>query len=193
MGAPKVVCRDGTELACAEQPGSEALVVEAVPIRRTSVDLFDRLTRALEPLERQARDMDVAFELRKDDGCAKTMLVDAEKTIWAVTALAGNSLRYVRRGTRLKPGGTIGVHLETTADELRIRVADDGPGMPERAAAVLRGDRGARENANAPALALVADVVAAQGGRIDVRASQDAFDHGTTVTIALSLAPPSVR
>jgi sensor histidine kinase regulating citrate/malate metabolism len=188
---PKVLCRDGTELGCTEHAESDALVVEAVPIRRASVDLFDRLARALEWLERQARDTDVAFAITRDESCPKTLLVDAEKLIWVVSALAGNSLRYVRRGTRLRPGGSIAVHLATAQGELRIRVADDGPGMPEPAAAVLRGDRAAHENA--PALALVHDLVAAQGGRVDVRTSQDAFDHGTTVAIALPLAPPGVR
>jgi signal transduction histidine kinase len=91
----------------------------------------------------------------------------------------------------MRPGGTVGVRIEAASGELRIHVSDDGPGMPAAAAAVLRGDRGA--HSNAPALALIHEIVVAHGGRVEVRSSQDAFEHGTVVTIAVPLEPPRVR
>jgi signal transduction histidine kinase len=183
-----VVSRDGTVLADAAKADDGRVVVEAVPIRRTSTDLFARLSRALGPLEQHAQDADIEFTLTRGKALPESVVVDGEKIVWVVTALVSNAMRYVRRGSRHRPGGSIGVVIDTDDGDLRIDVSDDGPGMPDAAAAVLRGTIDAHENA--PALHLVSDVVRAQGGRIDVRASQDAIEHGTTITIRIKLQPP---
>jgi len=186
--AVSVVCRDGTVLAEREAKATDGvIVVDALPIRRQSVDLYTRLARALEPLERIARGSEVGFTLVRSPDLPAKVVLDAEKVVWAIATLVGNSLRYVRRGNRVLPGGsvTVSMAVDTKANEVKIDVEDDGPGMPESAAVVLRG--GSSADANAPALALVSDVVKAQGGRIDVKSSQDAFDHGTKVTIHLPL------
>ena len=37
--------------------------------------------------------------------------MDSEKIAWVVVSLAGNALRYVRTGSRLRPGGSISVRV----------------------------------------------------------------------------------
>lgn len=193
-----VVSRDGTVLTASVSSSQKAdsserrqvIVVDAVPIRRRSVDLRQRLAHALKVLERQARDADISFSLISAPTMS-SVFVDDTKIVWAVTALVGNSLRYVRHGTRHRPGGSIAVELrlDEAERELSITASDDGPGMPQNAAEILRGE--AVSDGNAPVLALIHDVVSAQGGRVDVTSSQDMIEHGTTVTICLPIAPPT--
>jgi signal transduction histidine kinase len=158
------------------------LQFETIPLRRCSVDLASRLARALGSLERQARDRGIGFKVECSPDLPQ-VAVDADKLTWAVTALVGNALRYVAPGSRLRAGGYVEVRLSAGAGDLRITIADNGPGMPDAAVASFRG-AGDPEGA-APALALINDIVVAHGGHVEVTTSTDVFAHGTKLTLVV--------
>jgi len=58
-------------------------------------------------------------------GLPPRISVDPAKIAWAVTALVGSALRYVRRGSFTMPGGHVGVSLQMVHDV----VAAHGGGM----------------------------------------------------------------
>ena len=163
------------------------LAIGAIPLRRRPTDLRALLSSALEVLAAQATELDVALGVRCDDGFADAVWVDPEKIAWAVATLVGNALRYVRRGTRLRPGGTITVTMSGDADAggAAIIVQDDGPGIPRDKVEWLFRQSDGAQHAVGLGLMLVHDVVIAHGGRIEVKTSTDAFEHGTTITLRL--------
>ena len=90
------------------------------------------LRDALRALERQAQAVDIELGVTVDGGRARGISLDPEKIAWAVSALVGNAMRYVRHGTRQVPGGSIAVSaaVDSAAGELCLVVEDDDPGMP---------------------------------------------------------------
>jgi signal transduction histidine kinase len=169
----------------------ELVAVPAVGLHRIPTDVHAILRYAMTALERQARALDVELGMTADPGVPAAILLDPEKIAWAVSALVGNAMRYVRHGTRQMPGGSISVtaSLDEAAGDLVITVADDGPGI----AAELRG-RLFHRAPGAPlatglALVVVRDIVAAHGGSLDLESSTGALDHGTTVRIRIPAGP----
>jgi signal transduction histidine kinase len=168
-------------------PSVELVALEAVVMRRSEVALVPLVHDALAALRAQAAAADVALVVHVAPEVTRLVVVDPEKTAWAVATLVGNALRYVRHGTRWRPGGAIDVELARDAGsgELVIRVGDDGPGIAhERLPWLLARAPGATRSVGM-ALMLVRDVVAAHGGRIAVDSRNAADDHGTTFTIWL--------
>jgi signal transduction histidine kinase len=113
--------------------------------------------------------------------------LDPEKVAWMVTTLVGNALRYIRLGSRHPAGGTITVSTEFDHADSRVTiiVKDTGPGVPAHTVERLFKRDGLNVRGSGLALLLVADVCAAHGGRVDVRSSVGAVDHGTTVRLEL--------
>lgn len=149
-------------------------------------DVAALLTSSLAPLVEQARALRI--ELRVDElGDVPLFAVDREKIAWAVTALVGNALRYVRRGTETELGGSIVVHLEhdRVNRELTISVQDDGPGMSKDRVESLFERRPGAPHAGALALSLMRDVVSAHGGRLSVESRVEPHDHGTSISMIL--------
>ena len=84
------------------------MVVDVVPVRRTPTDLRALLDTTLAVVEQQAEATDVSLHVTVADDVAALVSMDSEKMAWVVVALAGNaSMRYVRTGSRLRPGGSI--------------------------------------------------------------------------------------
>jgi two-component sensor histidine kinase len=164
------------------------IVVEAVPVRRVRTDLRRLLPSALEVLERQARSLDVALTIEVENAPDPVPL-DADKIAWAVTALVGNALRYVRHGSQTMPGGTIGVRVSYPAGaaEFTIEVQDDGPGISPEHLRQLSGDAGTGTHGGL-GLAMVRDIVAAHGGSVAILSDTDALRSGTTVRLRLPAA-----
>jgi signal transduction histidine kinase len=165
----------------------ELVTVPAVGLHRIATDVRALLRHASTALERQARALDVELSMTVDPGVPAAIDLDPEKIAWAVSALIGNAMRYVRHGTRQMPGGSITVtaSLDEAADVVVVTVADDGPGI----AAELR-DRLFHRAPGAPlatglALVVVRDIVTAHGGTLDLTTSTGAIDHGTTVTMRI--------
>jgi signal transduction histidine kinase len=182
----QVLARDGTVLA----PGDDThvTVVDAVPIRRAPTDLRALLTSALAPMAAQARAADVTVSVSVDERIPPFVRIDEEKIAWAVSALAGNALRYVRHGSQSMPGGSIAVRatFQAVRPSVVIEVQDDGPGIqPEKLRALF--ERGPGHERAACGLLIVRDFVIAHAGHLDIRNSSDAGAPGTIVRITLPI------
>jgi signal transduction histidine kinase len=167
----------------------ELVAVPAIGLRRAATDVRTLLRDATAALARQAQAADVALRVAVAPDVPATVSLDPERIAWTVSALAGNAMRYVRRGTRHLPGGSIAVtaSVDAATGDLVLVIEDDGPGIP--AAVVGRLFQGSPEAPLAAGLGLgvARDVVVAHGGSLDLTTSTDAGDHGTTVTIRIPI------
>jgi signal transduction histidine kinase len=178
--APQVTLSDAPDA-----PRLRLVAIEAIAVRRAPVDLRALLASTMEVMIQQARAIDIDLRVEHDASLRGAVALDAEKVAWAVSTLVGNAFRYVRQGTRLRPGGSIRVHLgcDERSGDVLLSVQDDGPGIPaEKLPHLFTRDVAAIHTVGV-ALMLVHDVVTAHGGSVNVASSTDAYDHGTTVTL----------
>ena len=159
---------------------------KTIKVRFEATDIASLLRSSLTPLMQQAQEQHI--ELRVVTlGSVPKLDVDNEKLAWVVAALAGNALRYVRRGSADVAGGSVLVHLEHDEEkrEVAIAIQDDGPGIPAEKLPYLFERRTGAPHVEGLALSLVRDIVAAHGGRIEVESRTDAEEHGTSITIRI--------
>lgn len=162
--------------------------IGAIPLHRSSVDLLGVPSSAVKVMRDQSEEIGVQVVVA-GRGDAPRVEVDADKIAWVVTTLVGNALRYVRRGTRRTPGGTVLVELDVTPVAATITVDDDGPGIPpEKLAAIFEQSGEARHGVGLNLL-LVRDVVAAHGGEVEITSRCSAIDGGTKVRLRIPRAP----
>ena len=161
--------------------------VGTIALQFEPTDVRALLASSLGPLMEQARN--ARIELRVDAlGDVPPFAIDREKIAWAVTALVGNAMRYVRRGgAQGELGGSIVVHLEhdRANRELTISVQDDGPGISKERVHSLFQRREGAAHSGALALSLMRDVVSAHGGRLSVESRTEPHDHGTSISMIL--------
>jgi two-component system sensor histidine kinase ResE len=165
-------------------------VKNAILVRFEETDVAELLQSSLAPLIEQAKEQQI--ELRVATlGEVPKLAVDNEKLAWGVATIVGNALRYVRRGSEMRAGGSVLVHIEhdAAAKEVAIAVQDDGPGIPQEKLPFLFERRTGAPHALGLALSLVRDIVTAHGGKIEVESRTEKGDHGTSITIRL----PQVR
>jgi signal transduction histidine kinase len=167
----------------------EVVAVAAVGLHRADTDVRALVRYAVAALERQARALDVGLTVTVDPGVPASVAVDPEKIAWAISALAGNSMRYVRRGTRHMPGGSIAVTVGRDAERehLLLVVEDDGPGIPAPVLEQLFLRRPGAPFVTGLALKVVRDVVEAHGGSMELCSATDEDEHGTTVTVRIPI------
>jgi signal transduction histidine kinase len=182
-----VLTRDGTILAPGDS--SHPVVVDAIPIRRTPTDLRALMTSSLGAMIAQAHAADVTLETSVDERVPPLVDIDADKIGWALSALVGNALRYVRHGSQVMPGGAITVRI--TFQEIRpsvvIEVQDDGPGIPADKLRALFETAPNRPRV-ALGLLIVRDVVIAHGGELEVGGDAGPGGRGTTIRITLPVS-----
>jgi signal transduction histidine kinase len=182
--APELVGRELSELTQDQKQRLKVAEVDAIPLERRPTDLLALLTGTVETLRQQAVALDVSLTIEAAPDLPPVR-VDAEKVAWAVATLVGNAFRYVRRGTRRMPGGSIRVRLRVEGGALVIVVDDDGPGIPSDKLANLFRKGAGITHGTGLALMLIRDVVAAHGGTVQVQSGCDAFASGTSVTLRL--------
>jgi signal transduction histidine kinase len=163
----------------------QLVAIDALVIRRAPTDLRELLKSKLSVIASQAASAEVKLSVNVADDVPSAVQLDSEKIAWAVTALVGNALRYVRSGSRHQAGGTIAVAVryERAASEVTIEVQDDGPGIPKDTVTRLFRRDGLNVRGAGLSLVLISDIMAAHGGRIDLRSSTDPFEQGTTVRL----------
>ena len=163
------------------------IVLSAMPVRRVATDLRALLESTINVMELQARAIDAALTLEMGPDVPRTLFLDPEKTAWTITALIGNALRFVRRGTRLMPGGTIKVRAryEPAASRVVLEVQDDGSGIRQQTLSQLLQRPTGQLHSAGLALSLVQDVVAAHGGDVQLESSTEADRSGTTVRLTI--------
>jgi signal transduction histidine kinase len=173
-------------------PASLPTSTDAIPLHRRLVDLPSLARSTLEPLEREAQGLDVELKVEAPAGGLEPVLVDPEKLAWVIATLVGNALRYVRRGTRRLPGGSVVVRIrqDGAAKQLSIAIEDDGPGIPSEKVPYLFERQAGSQHAIGLALTLVHDIIAAHGGRVDLKTDTGRLAHGTTVSLTLPMVGP---
>ena len=155
----------------------------SIPLRLAPTDLRALLVGALEVMKQQADAIEIALDVDVADDVPRAN-VDAEKIAWAVTTLVGNAMRFVRKGSRHLPGGTITVRVGRDEHEIAIRVEDDGPGIPKEKLPWLFERAPGTVHAAGLALMMVRDVAVAHGGSVDVASAPG---H-TCITLHLPIA-----
>lgn len=162
-------------------PSFTLLAVEAVLIRPAPVAIEPMIQRLLEPLAAQGRELGVVLDVKIASSLPKEISIDPDKIGWAVTTLAGNALRHVRRD------GSILVRVAHAAAQsmVSISVQDDGSGMPPAVSSWLIEPNPETGKTTGVALRLVHDIVAAHGGGMVVRSSTEPGERGTTITLWL--------
>jgi phosphoserine phosphatase RsbU/P len=152
-----------------------------VELWRSTVDLRDvvgRAMRSVEPLV-QARGQQLRFSAPSQPVLAT---VDAERLGRVLRNLLGNAQKYGRQG------GSVSVALECTPGEVRLAVADDGPGIAledqERIFERFYRVSGSGSAGSGLGLAIARGLVELHGGRLWVE-SRPA--RGSTFHVALPL------
>ncbi len=158
--------------------------LQPIPLRPVATNLPQLLLGAMQPLQHQAGYVDVSLRLEGPESLPLVM-IDPEKIAWAVTTLVGNSMRFVKRGNRHMPGGSIIVRLAREDDDVLITVDDDGPGIPDAKLPWLFKRAPGTVHAAGLALMLVHDVAVAHGGSVEVKSNTDGEQRGTRITIRL--------
>jgi signal transduction histidine kinase len=182
--------RDASVVAAAVMSAAQPvrmLVLHAVPVRRPAIDLRALLESTVKVMERQARTIGVALTLDVGPDVPATVRLDPEKIAWTLTALIGNALRFVRRGTRLMPGGAIQVRARraSASSHVVLEVQDDGSGSPADKLPHLLRRSPVPLQAAGLALSLVQDVIAAHGGEVQLESSTEPDRSGTTVRLTI--------
>jgi signal transduction histidine kinase len=127
-------------------------------------DVVSRAVRALEPLVQTRKQR---LSVSQPD-LPVIISVDAEQLGRVLRNLIGNAQKYGAEG------GTIRLEVEDSADEVRISVSDDGPGIaPEDQERIFeRFYRGTRSGSSLPGsglgLAIARGLVELHGGRLSV-------------------------
>jgi signal transduction histidine kinase len=157
-------------------------------IHREAVDLNAVLSSAAEGMQPQMDELHHALVVRLP-GHPLPALGDPERLEQVFTNVLGNAAKYT------PPGGRIAVDVEALPDEARIRVRDNGIGIPpedlERVfaefARVVRpdGDPGGR----GIGLAVVRNIVRLHGGTVTARS--EGQGKGTEIEVRLPLATGS--
>ena len=163
----------------------EVKIVEVLPIKRADCDIAQVLERVIKPLRAQAETLDVGLSLNIAPNVPKHLALDSKKIGWIVTSLVGNSLRYVRHGTRNLPGGAINLDVSYQPEQSRLTLAvrDDGPGISSDRIPWLFSPKTEGEATSGLALKLVHDILAAQGGTIRVESATEGDKCGTSFFI----------
>ena len=182
MGAP---ITDHVSIASSTPPVG-ITIVDALPLRRGPTDIRALLCSALQPLVQQAKAADITLTITIDPAMPGKVVIDADKIAWATTALVGNALRFVRRGSFSMPSGSIAVRAiyDPAGPDLTIEVQDDGPGIAHDQVGLLFNPVANRPRIGL-GLLIVQEVVAAHGGHVDVHSETKPFLSGTTIRLTL--------
>jgi signal transduction histidine kinase len=187
------VHRARAEITVAGKPVTvELLLLEAVPIRRTSTPLEPLVLRTLDVFASQAKSADVELSVRFAEGLPALAFVDAEKLAWAIATLVGGALRHVRVGPLDARAARVSVEAswDGSTDDILIRVSDNGPGIPEERVHWLFEANPETGRTAGLALVMVRDVIVAHRGSIDVVTDRE---KGTTFTLRLPRRVPASR
>lgn len=144
--------------------------------------IFERMTQKFVQRGKE-KDIEVLYESEFDD--TETVLVDEDRIEQVVTNLVDNAIRHT------EPGGHVRVIADRYASALRIRIQDDGAGIPQEDLTYVferfyKADK-ARTRAKGGTglgLAIASNIVTAHKGRITVDSE---VDVGTTFTFYLPL------
>lgn len=159
------------------------------PLQQTPVDLRPLATDVVARGAALAPDHVLSLQLPPADMNA-VVIGDEERLRQVLSNLVVNALSHTPAGT------TVGVEVRADDTEVHLAVSDDGPGMSEADAARAferfyradssRSRSSARGTGSGLGMSIVAGLVAAHGGRVDLDTT---LGEGTTVRVTLPSAP----
>lgn len=152
-------------------------------IQAEPVDAVELVEEAVRPLKIQAENKGIAL-LTEIPEAVPPVAADFNKTVWVLTNLIGNALRYT------EAGGTITVRLRVGSRRLYFSVQDTGCGIPPEYRdhifekfIQIRGPA-RRKGGAGLGLAIAKEIVTAHGGEIWVESETGA---GSTFTFSFPL------
>ena len=180
-----------TMVALVELGRAEAAVRLATEELRLTQELTDRVMGAVrEPVlsalllgkASQARERGVELVVGEDTAVGDTAL-DPRDLVTLVGNLIDNAIDAALSG---EPPHRVTVSAQAADGELRVRVADTGPGLdPERLGELIRRGRSTKGDGRGLGLALVDQVVRRHGGALTLRR-----DGGAVFEVRLPLPAP---
>ena len=152
----------------------EALLVEALPLRRAHTRVRELVMRTLDFFATQAKSSNIDLTVDLAENVPVAFVLDGEKIAWALSTLVSNALRHARAHVRVH------ARWDETRADLILEVADDGPGIAEHQRRWLFERNPATGQSAGLALFMVRDVMSAHRGSVTV---QSAPGDGTTFTL----------
>jgi signal transduction histidine kinase len=151
---------------------------------REEVDLFELIHESLTAFQVRAQEKDLQVVVNVDPALPQ-LRGHPVRLGQAINNLISNAVKYT------PSGGSIVVSATLEEDEIVVRVADTGPGIPPDKQAGLfgkfyrvGGQETLKEEGHGLGLAIVKSIVEAHGGRVGV---ESAVGQGTAFTSALPL------
>jgi signal transduction histidine kinase len=145
-------------------------------------DITRVLAETMEAFQPRAAEQGISLVLSPEPPNA-VVQADEERVLQLIDNLVGNALKFTPPGGRVSVGGFI------DANELRVSVADTGPGIPEEQRARLFDRfwqaRGADRRGLGLGLPIAKGIAEAHGGRLWVEST---VGSGTTFHFAMPLA-----
>jgi heavy metal sensor kinase len=149
------------------------------------VGMRDAIEAAVRPLQPLADAKHLQLDV---GGAACQAQADPQRLHQVISNFIENAIKYAH------PDGHVRVMSWSSADEVGVTVADDGPGIPAEACAHIfdrfyrvDGARGRDNGGSGLGLAICREIAGAHGGRVSVVSEEGA---GTTFTLALPRDPP---
>lgn len=153
-----------------------------LPLTRQRVDPGVLLRRALDAYRVEADRRQIEIRIERPSKLPDVD-IDVERMAQVLGNLMSNALRYT------PAGGLVTLSAESSNGAVRLRVSDNGAGIPAEDLPYIfgrsfRGDKARRqeEGESGLGLAIAKSLVEAQGGKISVKSE---MDRGTTFTIDL--------
>jgi NtrC-family two-component system sensor histidine kinase KinB len=149
-----------------------------------SVSLSQLIPEWIRPFKIVGRDKSVTVEFRALGENAVLAKIDPVKFPWVISNLLSNAIRFSPNG------GTVEVRIGRTDGEVRIEVADQGPGIPAEEQARMfdpfyqghQAIAGGKQGMFGIGLTIAKEVVEAHGGNIGYRSLSP---HGSEFVILL--------
>jgi two-component system, NtrC family, sensor histidine kinase KinB len=157
----------------------------AITVQSMPVDLAEMAQAVIKGFALQAEQKQVRLEANIERP-APQIRGDPLKLSWVVSNLIANALRYT------PSGGTIEVSLRRTETGARLRVSDNGPGIPAPVREHLFERftqwqvNGSEPGSAGLGLAIAKEIVDAHRGRIFVDSE---LGHGTSLIVELPVSP----
>lgn len=153
-----------------------------IQISLMPVDSTDIVTSAILATQTQASQKAISLQVSIEEDAPK-IIADSEKTIWVLTNLISNAIRYSYSNT------VIYVSAFSQGNSFKFSVRDLGPGIDkqykERIFDKYFRVPGTQEDGTGLGLAICKEFIEAQGGSITFESE---FGTGSTFTISLNIA-----